>query len=79
MPNGFIDNRPGKPCPGLVLPGAGNEDTVTTVHPSFSTTLDNGNVLVVKNGYKDPMVIEINQNKEVCGNTDLSRPIALLS
>ncbi len=40
-------------------------DTVTTVHPSFSTTLDNGNVLVVKNGYKDPMVIEINQNKEV--------------
>lgn len=40
-------------------------DTVTTVHPGFSSSLANGNVLVVKNGYQDPAVVEINQAKEV--------------
>lgn len=40
-------------------------DVVTTVHPSFSTALPDGNILIVKNGYQDPGVIEINQDKEV--------------
>jgi len=37
---------------------------VTTVHPGFSSSLANGNILVVKNGYQNPAVVEISQAKE---------------
>lgn len=39
-------------------------DTVTTAHSNFCQYLANGNVLVVRNGYAGPAVLEINPAKQ---------------
>lgn len=39
-------------------------DTVTTAHPNYCQYLPNGNILVVRNGYAEPAVLEITPEKQ---------------